>query len=260
MSTAESKVIVERPLTGVAVIRINRPEVHNALSMSVRAEMAHHIVAFDADPDVRAIVITGGDKVFAAGADLVELRARKLHDKAFRESRVAWEALESCRMPVIAAVNGLALGGGCELALHCDIIIAGEGANFAQTEVKLGIMPGAGGTQRFLRATGKFVAMRYLLTGDFIPARTALAMGLISEVVPDVEVLAHALKLASKIAALPPLAIDAIKEAVILGADVPLEAGLVLERKSFQLLFGTEDRDEGINAFLEKRKPSFKGR
>jgi len=260
MSAPEAEVIVERPAEGIAVIRINRPEVHNALNMGVRAEMARHVAALDADPDVRAIVITGGEKVFAAGADLVELRARKLHDTAFRESRVAWEALEACRVPIIAAVNGLALGGGCELALHCDIIIAGEGANFAQPEVKLGIMPGAGGTQRFLRATGKFAAMRYLLTGDYIPAATALALGLISEVVPDAEVQAHAIKLASKIAAMPPLAIDAIKEAVTLGADLPLEAGLVLERKSFQLLFGTEDRDEGIGAFLEKRKPSFKGR
>jgi enoyl-CoA hydratase len=260
MSNSASEVVVERPAPGVAVIRVNRPEVHNALNMGVRAEMARHVVAFDADPDVRAIVITGGEKVFAAGADVVELRARTLHDKAFRASRVAWEALEACRVPIIAAVNGLALGGGCELALHCDIIIAGEGANFAQPEVKLGIMPGAGGTQRFLRASGKFAAMRYLLTGDFIPAHTALAMGLISEVVPDNEVQAHALKLASKIAAMPPLAIDAIKEVVSLGADMPLEAGLVLERKAFQMLFGTEDRDEGIGAFLEKRKPSFKGR
>jgi enoyl-CoA hydratase len=260
MSASEREVEVERPAAGVAVIRINRPEVHNALNMAVRAQMAHLVAAFDADTEVRAIVITGGDKVFAAGADVVELRARALHDKAFRESRVAWEALEACRVPIIAAVNGLALGGGCELALHCDIIIAGESAQFAQPEVKLGIMPGAGGTQRFLRATGKFAAMRYLLTGDYIPAQTALAMGLISEVVPDDEVQAHALKLATKIAAMPPLAIDAIKEAVTLGADMPLAAGLVLERKSFQLLFGTEDRDEGIGAFLEKRKPSFKGR
>ena len=260
MSTAEGEIIVERPAAGVAVIRINRPEVHNALNMGVRAEMARHVAAFDADPDVRVIVITGGDKVFAAGADLVELRARTLHDNAFRASRVAWEALAACRVPIIAAVSGLALGGGCELALHCDIIIVGESANLGQPEVKLGIMPGAGGTQRLLRASGPYAAMRYLLTGDLIPARTALAMGLVSEVVPDDEVQAHALKLASKIAAMPPLAIDAIKEAVTLGGDMPLEAALLLERKSFQLLFGTEDRDEGIGAFLEKRKPSFKGR
>ena len=260
MNTAEGEIIVEHPEPGVAVIRINRPEVHNALNMPVRAELARQIALLDGDADVRAIVITGGEKVFAAGADLVELRARKLHDKAFRESRSAWEAIEACRVPIIAAVNGLALGGGCELALHCDIIIAGESANLGQPEVKLGIMPGAGGTQRFLRATGKFAAMRYLLTGDYIPAPVALAMGLISEVVPDAEVQAHALNLARKIAALPPLAVDAIKEAVELGADASLETGLVLERKSFQLLFGTEDRDEGIAAFLEKRKPSFKGR
>jgi len=260
MNTPAGEIIVERPEPGFAVVRINRPEVHNALNMPVRAEMARQVALLDSDPEIRVIVITGGDKVFAAGADLVELRARKLHDKAFRESRVAWEVIETCRVPIIAAVNGLALGGGCELALHCDIIIAGEGANFAQPEIKLGIMPGAGGTQRFLRAAGKFAAMRYLLTGDYIPAPVALAMGLISEVVPDAEVQSHALKLARKIASLPPLAVDAIKEVVNLGADASLETGLVLERKSFQLLFGTEDRDEGIGAFLEKRKPSFKGR
>jgi len=260
MNTPAGEIIVEHPEPGFAVVRINRPEVHNALNMPVRAEMARQVALLDSDPEIRVIVITGGDKVFAAGADLVELRARKLHDKAFRESRVAWEVIETCRVPIIAAVNGLALGGGCELALHCDIIIAGEGANFAQPEIKLGIMPGAGGTQRFLRAAGKFAAMRYLLTGDYIPAPVALAMGLISEVVPDAEVQSHALKLARKIASLPPLAVDAIKEVVNLGADASLETGLVLERKSFQLLFGTEDRDEGIGAFLEKRKPSFKGR
>jgi enoyl-CoA hydratase len=253
-------VLVEQPAEGIALIRINRPEVHNALNAEVRGEIARQIVALDADDDVHAIVITGGDKVFAAGADLVELRQRSLHDKAFRASRQAWAMIESCRIPIIAAVNGLALGGGCELALHCDIIIAGESASFGQPEIRLGIMPGAGGTQRILRAAGKFGAMRYLLTGDYIPAPVALRMGLVSEVVPDAVVESHAIRIASKIAALSPLAVDAVKEAVILGEDASLEAALVLERKSFQLLFGTEDREEGIGAFLEKRKPSFRGR
>jgi enoyl-CoA hydratase/carnithine racemase len=168
--------------------------------------------------------------------------------------------MEACRKPILAAVNGFALGGGCELALHCDIIIAGEGAKFGLPEVKVGIMPGAGGTQRLLRAAGKFKAMRYALTGDFIPAPEALAMGIASEVVPDEAVLAHTLKIASKIAALAPLSVDAIKEALLLGQDAPLDAALVLERKAFQLLFASEDRAEGISAFLEKRKPIFKGR
>ena len=253
-------VLVERPADGVALIRICRPEVHNALNAEVRSEIARQVQALDAEEGVRAIVISGGDKVFAAGADLVELRQRSLHDKAFRASRESWVMIEACRIPIIAAVNGLALGGGCELALHCDIIIAGESASLGQPEIKLGIMPGAGGTQRFLRAVGKFGAMRYLLTGDYIPAAVALRMGLVSEVVPDAEVEAHAIRIASKIAALPPLAIDAVKEAVTLGEDASLEAALVLERKSFQLLFGTEDREEGMGAFLEKRKPVFRGR
>ncbi len=254
------EILETRPSDGVALLTINRPEALNALSMSIRATLADIVTRLDADPDIRAIVITGDEKAFAAGADLAELKTRTVHDTTFRSSRVAWEAMEACRIPVIAAVNGFALGGGCELALHCDIIIAGEGAKFGLPEVKVGIMPGAGGTQRLLRAAGKFVAMRYLLTGDFIPAQAAREMGLASEVVPDGEVLPHALKIATKIAALPPLSVDAIKEVVDLGADASLDTALVLERKAFQLLFATEDRNEGISAFLEKRKPAFKGR
>jgi enoyl-CoA hydratase/carnithine racemase len=160
---------------------------------------------------------------------------------------------------VIAAVNGFALGGGCELALHCDIIIAGEGAKLGQPEVKLGIMPGAGGTQRFVRAVGKFAAMRWLLSGDMLSAEDALRLGLVSEVVPDSEVLVHSVALAARIAALAPLAVAAIKESVLLGPDAPLPVALSLERKAFQLLFASADRAEGLQAFLERRKPQFKG-
>jgi enoyl-CoA hydratase/carnithine racemase len=255
-----SEILREDPSEGVVLLRLNRPEQLNALSLSIRAALATHINALDADPQVRAIVITGDDRAFAAGADLAELQKRTVHDTQFKASRVAWIALEACEKPIIAAVNGYALGGGCELALHCDIIIAGTNAKFGQPEVKVGIMPGAGGTQRFLRATGKYRGLRYLLTGDMIPAETAFTLGLVSEVVPDAEVLPHALKLASKIAALPPLAIAATKEVANLGADAPLATALNLERKAFQLLFATQDRDEGIAAFMEKRKPVFKGR
>jgi enoyl-CoA hydratase/carnithine racemase len=255
-----AEVLDERPMAGVALLRLNRPEVLNALSMSVRQALAGLISQLDADPQIRAIVITGNEKAFAAGADLAELQRRTVHDPAFRASRVAWEAMERCRKPMLAAVNGVALGGGCELALHCDIVIAGEGARFGLPEVKVGIMPGAGGTQRFVRAVGKYKAMRYALTGDFIPAAEAAAMGLVSEVVPDAQVLDQTLKLAAKIAALPPLAIDAIKEVVLLGPEAPLDAALVLERRAFQLLFATEDRHEGMAAFLDKRKPNFTGR
>lgn len=255
-----TEVLLENPQTGVALLRVNRPEAMNALNMSVRAALATHIIALDADPQIRAIVITGDEKAFAAGADLVELSKRTILDPAFRDSRVAWTAIEACRTPIIAAINGFALGGGCELALHCDIIIAGESAKLGQPEVKVGIMPGAGGTQRLLRAAGKYQAMRWLLTGDMFDARAALAMGLVSEVVADADVVSHALKIAGKLAALPPLAVDAIKEVVNLGADAPLDTALTLERKAFQLLFASEDRSEGIAAFLEKRKPVFKGR
>jgi enoyl-CoA hydratase len=254
------EILEERPADGVALLRINRPDVLNALSMSVRALLAELVARLDADPDVRVIVITGDERAFAAGADLGELRKRTVHDTNFRSSRAAWEVMDACRKPLVAAVNGYALGGGCELALHCDIIIAGEGARFGLPEVKVGIMPGAGGTQRLVRSAGKYQAMRYLLTGDPIPAVVALRMGLASEVVPDAEVLPHALNLAQKIAALPPLSIDAIKEVVKLGPDASLAAALVMERKTFQLLFATEDRAEGIAAFAEKRAPVFKGR
>ena len=186
-------VLVERPADGVALIRICRPEVHNALNAEVRSEIARQVQALDAEEGVRAIVISGGDKVFAAGADLVELRQRSLHDKAFRASRESWAMIEACRIPIIAAVNGLALGGGCELALHCDIIIAGESASLGQPEIKLGIMPGAGGTQRFLRAVGKFGAMRYLLTGDgaILAARSDVSTGELVEGLDETVTLAR---------------------------------------------------------------------
>ena len=254
-----AELIEERPEAGVALLRINRPEVLNALSMSVRRDLAEAVTRLDSDAETRAIVITGDRKAFAAGADLPELLARTVHDKAFRESRVAWEAIEACRIPVIAAVNGFALGGGCELALHCDMIIAGEGARFGLPEVRVGIMPGAGGTQRLLRSVGKYRAMRYALTGDHFTGAQAAAMGLVSEVVADDDVVSHAINIAAKIASLPPISVDAIKEVLVLGGDAPLEVAMLLERKAFQLLFATDDKNEGISAFLEKRKPRFKG-
>ncbi|HEY1892536.1 MAG TPA: enoyl-CoA hydratase-related protein [Steroidobacteraceae bacterium] len=253
-------VLLERPGPGVALLRLNRPDRLNALNMAVRESLAAHFTELTSDDAVRCVVVTGDEKSFAAGADVAELAQRSPTDEAFAKSRAAWAAVERYRRPIIAAVNGFALGGGCELALHCDIIIAGEGAKLGQPEVKLGIMPGAGGTQRFLRVAGKFSAMRWLLTGDLLSASQAQQLGLVSEVVPDDEVLKHALQLAGRIAALPPLAVAAIKDAVLRGADLPLDAALRLEGQSFQQLFASEDRAEGMRAFLEKRKPEFKGR
>jgi enoyl-CoA hydratase len=255
-----SEVLRETIGEGVAVIRLNRPERLNALSLSMRVSLAAAFHSMSDDESVRAVVITGDMRAFAAGADVEELAKRETIDANFTKARVAWIAMEAFPKPIIAAVNGLALGAGCELAMHCDIIIAGESALFGQPEVKLGIMPGAGGTQRLLRAIGKFAAMRVLLTGDQMSAADALRVGLVSEVVPDADVVPHALKVAGRIASLAPLAVASIKEAVLAGENVSLSTALVLERKAFQLLFATEDRREGIDAFLTKRKARFRGR
>ncbi len=254
-----SEVLLERPVDGVAVVRLNRPEVRNALNLNVRQLLADHFRDLGNDDITRCIILTGGEKVFAAGADLRDMVDRTAVEMMLRRSERLWEPIASCPKPVVAAVNGYALGGGCELAMHADIIIAGEGASFGQPEVRVGIMPGAGGTQRLTRAVGKFAAMKMLLTGEPVKSRDALAMGLVSEVVPDGEVFAAALRVAQTIAALPPLAIMQIKEAVLAGQDASLQTAIVLERKAFQLLFSTADQKEGMRAFLEKRKPEFRG-
>ena len=255
-----SEVLLERPNERVAVIRINRPEARNALNMAVRQSLAEYFTTLGEDETTRCIILTGGEKVFAAGADIRDMVERTPVDMLIRRSEKLWQPIASCPKPVIAAVNGYALGGGCEMAMHADIIVAGEGASFGQPEVRIGIMPGAGGTQRLTRAAGKFRAMKMLLTGEPVTARDALAMGLVSEVVPDGEVAGAALRIATTIAALPPLAVMQIKEAVLAGEDASLSTALLLERKAFQLLFATSDQKEGMRAFLEKRKPEFQGR
>ena len=254
-----SEVLLEHPADGIAVVRLNRPEVRNALNMAVRQQLADHFIALGADDTTRCIILTGGEKVFAAGADLRDMVDRTPVEMIARRSERLWQPIASCAKPVIAAVNGYAFGGGCELAMLADIIVAGEGASFGQPEVRVGIMPGAGGTQRLTRAVGKYRAMRMLLTGEPVPARDALAMGLVSEVVADAEVFATAMKIAATIAALPPLAIMQIKECVLGGMDASLDTAMALERKAFQLLFSTNDQKEGMRAFLEKRKPEFHG-
>jgi enoyl-CoA hydratase len=253
-------VLVEKPRDGVAVIRINRPQVKNALNMTVRYELAERFIELGCDDDVRCIVLTGNGTDFAAGADLTEMAEAGAIDMMLRRTDLLWKAIADCPKPVIAAVNGFALGGGCELAMHADIVIAGENAQFGQTEVRVGIMPGAGGTQRLTRAVGKFKAMRMILTGEIISGREADAMGLASAVVADDAVEEHALDMASRIASMPPLAVTQAKEVLLAGQDASLEAGLMLERKAFQILFDSLDQKEGMKAFLEKRKPTYQGR
>lgn len=254
-----TEVLLDRPAPHVARLSINRPEARNALNHEVRTQLAEHFTALGRDAEVRAIVLTGNDKYFAAGADLRALVEADAIEIMLRNTQLLWQAIADCPKPVIAAVNGYAWGGGCELAMHADIIVAGEGASFCQPEVKVGIMPGAGGTQRLARAVGKFKAMKMVLTGQPVSAREALEMGLASEVVADADVQGRALELATQIAALPPLAIMQIKEVLLAGQDASLDAALMLERKAFQLLFASRDQKEGMQAFFEKRAPDFRG-
>jgi len=249
-----------RPSEGVVLLRINRPEARNALNTALREELTERLGALGRDETVRCIVITGDEKAFMAGADLKEMLPKGTTEITRMNVRRMWSVIADLPKPLIAAVNGVALGGGCELAMHADIIVAGEGAQFAQPEVRVGIMPGGGGTQRLLRAVGKFKAMKMVLTGQPVRGREAYDMGLASEVVADEQVLPRALELAENIAALPPLAVRRIKEVVLAGHDTGLGAGLMLERRTFDTLFDTEDKAEGMSAFVEKRSPRFSGR
>lgn len=252
-------VLVERPHPHVALVRLNRPHVRNALNLNIRKELATVFRGFVDDSDLRCVVLTGDEKSFAAGADIEDMSKIDAIEMYHRHTERLWGAVADCPVPVIAAVSGLALGGGLELAMNADIILAGRSARLGQPEVKVGIMPGAGGTQRLTRAVGKFQAMYLCLTGELLTAEDAHALGLISKVVDDDAVLSDALSLAEHIAGLPPLAIAQIKEVIIHGADASLPAALAMERKAVQLLFASKDKQEGMQAFLEKRKPVFVG-
>jgi len=253
-------VLVEAPAPGVRLLTLNRPEARNALDNGVLSALAGFFADAADDGDIRAVVLTGGARVFAAGADLREMSGLDTVG-AYMDRRPGWyAAIRRFPKPLIAAVNGYALGGGCELAMHADIIIAGDDAVFGQPEVNLGIIPGAGGTQRLVRSVGKSRAMKAVLSGEFIDADEALASGLVAEVRPREATIERALELARTIAAKPPLAVRLAKEAVMKSYEMPLEPALDFERRAFTLLFSTEDRREGIAAFLERRKPEFRGR
>jgi enoyl-CoA hydratase len=255
-----SEIIVERPKEAVAIVRLNRPHVRNALNLAIRQELAEVFRGFADDTSLRCVVLTGDMKAFAAGADIEDMSHIDAIEMYHRHTERLWAAVGDCSVPVIAAVNGFALGGGLELAMHCDIIIAGKSAKVGQPEVKVGIMPGAGGTQRLLRAVGKFRAMRMCLTGEIITASEAYDMGLISQLVEDENVLEASLSMADSIAKLPPIAVAQIKEVILAGADSPLSAALLLERKAVQVLFASKDKAEGMAAFLERREPNFVGK
>ena len=251
----------EGPIEGVALITIDRPAVLNALDFETLAQLTEALEAYDADPACRCIVITGaGERAFAAGADIGEMVEATPVTLEASNVFARWERIRRVRTPIVAAVRGYALGGGCELAMACDIVVAAEDAVFGQPEIKLGIIPGAGGTQRLTRALGKAKAMELILTGADLPAREAYARGLVSRLVPREETVPAALALAAQIAAMPPLAVRAAKEAVERAFELSLAAGLEFERRNFYLLFASADQEEGMRAFVEKRRPDWQGR
>ncbi|MCX7683758.1 MAG: enoyl-CoA hydratase [Acetobacteraceae bacterium] len=242
---------------GVGVIRLNRPQQLNALCDALMAELGDALAGFDADPAVGAIVLTGSEKAFAAGADIKEMKDRGFPATYAEDFIAPWERILTVRKPVIAAVSGFALGGGCELAMMCDIIIAAETAKFGQPEITLGIIPGAGGTQRLTRAVGKAKAMDLILTGRMMDAAEAERSGLVARVVPAERLMEEALAVARKIAGLSRVAVAMAKEAVNVAHETSLREGVRFERRLFLSLFGTPDQREGMAAFVEKRKPVF---
>ncbi|HEX6988441.1 MAG TPA: enoyl-CoA hydratase-related protein [Bacillota bacterium] len=245
---------------GVGLIRLNRPQVLNALNAELMTELIDALTLMDKDDQVRCIVLTGNERAFAAGADIGEMAEATVVDMYVRDNLSRWDRVRKVKKPIIAAVNGYALGGGCELAMACDMIIAGEGARFGQPEINIGVIPGAGGTQRLTRAIGKAKAMEWILTGRFVKAEEAERAGLVTRVVPDEAVLDEALRLAREIASKPPVAVQLAKDAVLAAFDTTIETGLAHERHNFYLLFATEDQREGMRAFLEKRRPQWRGR
>lgn len=258
---SQAPVLLEtRPADGVAWLRLNRPEVLNALNLALRQALAEAFTRLDADPQVRVLVISGGERAFCAGADLGEYVDADPVELLQRRMDLLWDAIAQCRKPVIAAVRGHALGGGCELAMHADILLAAQSARFGQPEVRIGIMPGGGATQRLVQALGKFRAMQLLMTGEPMDAAQAHATGLVSECLEDAALEPRALALASELAKRPAQALRLIKEAVLHGLSAGLAQGLAHERALFHLAFATADKTEGMQARLARREPVFQHR
>lgn len=258
----ETKFIIVEPAyaTHIALIRLNRPNELNALNLELMGELRDSLKALDSNDEVRVIIITGNERAFAAGADIKQMADKNVIDVLKIDQFSTWDQIKRTKKPIIAAVSGFALGGGCELAMTCDMIVASETAQFGQPEIKIGIMPGAGGTQRLPRAVGKALAMEMVLTGNFINAERALKAGLINKIVPVEVYLDEAVKLAKDIAALSPISVQLAKESVNKSYEQNLQESLYFERKNFYMCFASEDQKEGMAAFVEKRKPEFKGK
>ncbi len=254
-----SLVVVERD-GGVGVVLMNRPKALNALSSELMDDVVGALEELDAQAEIRCIVLGGNERVFAAGADVGELAAATPIELYENRRIDRWDAIRALRTPLVAAVSGYCLGGGCELAMLCDLIVASETAQFGQPEINLGVLPGAGGTQRLTRAVGKALAMDVILTGRFLSAQEALQAGLVARVVAREAWLDEAKRVAREIAAKSPVSVRLAKDSVDAVFDVPLSAGIELERRAFYLARASEDATEGLNAFVEKRKPDFKGR
>jgi len=253
--------LIVKKLAGskVAHIQLNRPKALNALSPALLDELGNTLKAMDDDDEVSVIVLSGNEKAFAAGVDIKEMADKGAMDMYRLNQFALWDEVPKVKKPVIAAVSGFALGGGCELAMMCDIIIVSETAQFGQPEIKLGVIPGGGGTQRLTLALGKARAMELILTGSFIDAKEAQQAGLVNKIYPVESYLEEALKMAKQIASMPAMAVQLAKESVLNAFENPLQEGLRLERKNFYLLFDSKDQNEGMQAFIEKRKPDFKG-
>ena len=257
---ADEPLVVAEVADGVGIARLNRPEARNALSPELMSELAELLEAWDADPAIGCIVIAGSDEWFAAGADIKAMRDRSFQEALVTPTAAFWPRLAALRTPMIAAVSGYALGGGCELALLCDMIVASETAEFGQPEIMLGIIPGGGGTQRLARVIGKQRAMELVLTGRRVDAEEAKRLGLVNTVAKKKEWLGNAIELAQVVARRPPVAVRLGKQAVLAAEEMPLTGGLDHERRLYEVAMATEDRVEGMTAFIEKRKPNFRGR
>jgi enoyl-CoA hydratase len=244
----------------IAMIELHRPKELNALNRQLMLEVRDALRELDEDESVRVIILTGGEKVFAAGADIKQMANATAIDMVNIDQFSTWDQIKKTKKPIIAAVSGFALGGGCELAMTCDMIIASDTAKFGQPEIKIGTMPGAGGTQRLTRAVGKALAMELVLTGRFLSAEEALNVGLINKIVPAELLIFETLHFAAEIAKQSPVAIKLAKESVLNAFNSSLDEGLIFERKNFYLTFASEDQKEGMAAFVEKRAPDFKGK